>query len=91
MSDQSAAIYKEMTYDSGDIGYGERPGIIVVDFQTGFTDPQYPLGGAALTLAADIAVRLLSPGPELKLGVLTALIGSPFFVYLLISMRKTGQ
>lgn len=48
MSDQSAAIYKEMTYDSGDIGYGERPGIIVVDFQTGFTDPQYPLGGAAL-------------------------------------------
>lgn len=48
MSDQSAAIYKEMTYDSGEIGYGERPGIIVVDFQTGFTDPQYPLGGAAL-------------------------------------------
>ena len=48
MSDQSAAIYMEMTYDSGDIGYGERPGIIVVDFQTGFTDPQYPLGGAAL-------------------------------------------
>ncbi len=48
MSDQSAAIYKEMTYDCGEIGYGERPGIIVVDFQTGFTDPQYPLGGAAL-------------------------------------------
>jgi ABC-type Fe3+-siderophore transport system permease subunit len=36
-------------------------------------------------------VRLLSPGPELKLGVLTALIGSPFFVYLLVSMRKTTQ
>ncbi len=59
---------------------GHRPGALL---------PASALGGAALTLAADIGVRLLSPGPELKLGVLTALIGSPFFVYLLVSMRKT--
>ncbi len=47
------------------------------------------LGGAALTLAADIGVRLLSSGPELKLGVLTALIGAPFFLYLLVRMRRS--
>ena len=45
-------------------------------------------GGAALLLAADIAVRLLSPGPELKLGVLTALVGAPFFLYLIVSTRR---
>ena len=47
------------------------------------------LGGAALTLAADVGVRLLSSGPELKLGVLTAIMGAPFFLYLLVRMRRT--
>lgn len=46
------------------------------------------LGGAILTLAADIAVRLLSPERELKLGVLTALIGAPFFFYLVLAWRR---
>jgi iron complex transport system permease protein len=46
------------------------------------------LGGACLTLAADIAVRLLAHGPELKLGVLTALIGAPFFLLLLLRLRR---
>ena len=61
---------------------GHRPGALL---------PASALGGGALTLAADIGVRLLSPGPELKLGVLTALIGAPFFLYLLVGMRRTGQ
>lgn len=47
------------------------------------------LGGAALLLAADIATRVLTPGPELKLGVVTALIGAPFFLYLLLQLRRT--
>lgn len=36
--------------------------------------------GAALLLAADILVRIVMPGRELKLGVLTAIIGAPFFL-----------
>lgn len=47
------------------------------------------LGGAALLLAADIATRLVTAGPELKLGVVTALIGAPFFLYLLLQLRRT--
>jgi iron complex transport system permease protein len=39
-------------------------------------------------LAADIAVRYVMNGPELKLGVLTALIGAPFFLYLVLQTRK---
>jgi len=45
------------------------------------------LGGALITLAADIAIRLMPPGPELKLGVVTALIGAPFFLHLVLSSR----
>lgn len=41
-------VYAERTYGAHKIGFGERPGIVVVDFQTAFTDPKYPLGGAPL-------------------------------------------
>lgn len=46
------------------------------------------LGGAALTLAADITVRLFTVGPELKLGVVTALLGAPFFLALTSRLRR---
>lgn len=45
------------------------------------------IGGAALILAADIAVRLILPGRDLKLGVLTALIGTPVFLHLIWKSR----
>ena len=46
------------------------------------------LTGAALLLAADIAVRLLPGVVEIKLGVVTALIGVPFFVAMIFSERR---
>jgi iron complex transport system permease protein len=48
------------------------------------------LAGSALLLAADIAVRLAPTGPELKLGVLTAIIGAPFFLALVLRLRREG-
>ncbi len=45
------------------------------------------LGGAAMVLAADIAVRLILPARDLKLGVLMALIGAPFFLHLIFRHR----
>jgi iron complex transport system permease protein len=45
------------------------------------------LGGAVLTAVADIAIRLMPPGPELKLGVVTALLGAPFFLQLIMRPR----
>ena len=41
-------VYSKRSYGRHGIGFGERPGIVVVDYQTAFTDPQYPLGGAPL-------------------------------------------
>jgi iron complex transport system permease protein len=46
------------------------------------------LGGAALVSAADIAVRLIAPDGQLLLGVLTALLGAPFFIWLILRMRR---
>ena len=45
------------------------------------------LGGAAMVLAADIAVRVVAPDQDLKLGVLTAIVGAPFFLHLIWRMR----
>ncbi|MCC5999500.1 MAG: iron ABC transporter permease [Pararhodobacter sp.] len=48
------------------------------------------LGGAAMLLAADIAVRLVLPERDLKLGVLTALVGAPLFLHLIYRARREG-
>ena len=47
------------------------------------------LGGAAMLLAADIAVRIVLPERDLKLGVLTALVGAPLFLHLILKLRGT--
>ncbi len=46
------------------------------------------LAGAIVVCAAGILVRLLPPERELKLGVLTALVGAPFFVWLVWKERQ---
>ena len=44
--------YRDVGYASFDIGGGRRPAVLVVDFQTAFTDPRHPLGGLPLIHAA---------------------------------------
>lgn len=48
------------------------------------------LAGAVLVLAADSVVRILPLVTELRLGIALSLIGAPFFLWLLIRMRR-GQ
>jgi iron complex transport system permease protein len=47
------------------------------------------LGGAALVAAADVGLRLIAPDGQLLLGVVTAMLGAPFFLWLILRMRKT--
>lgn len=51
--------------------------------------PASALGGACTLLAADILVRLIAPEKDLKLGVLTAIVGAPFFLWLVYRTRRT--
>jgi len=46
------------------------------------------LAGACLVLAADSLVRILPFVTELRLGIMLSLIGAPFFLWLLLRMRK---
>jgi len=77
---------------SGVIGF---IGLIVPHLLRGAAkgDPQRLLvlsaaGGAIFLTAADMFVRVIQIGPELKLGVVTALLGAPFFLGLLSRLRR---
>jgi iron complex transport system permease protein len=50
--------------------------------------PLSAISGAAALLAADLLARVLVAPQELPVGVITALLGAPFFFYLL---RKQGE
>ncbi|MDE4175317.1 iron ABC transporter permease [Phaeobacter sp. PT47_59] len=46
------------------------------------------IGGAIMVQLADIAVRLILPERDLKLGVVTAIVGAPLFLHLIYKTRK---
>jgi iron complex transport system permease protein len=47
--------------------------------------------GAILLLVADIVVQVFSDNGEMKLGVITALVGAPFFLFLILKSRNVLQ
>ncbi len=53
-----------------------------------FLVPGSALGGALILTAADFTARTIAAPAELPLGVLTALVGSPFFFWLLRRTRR---
>lgn len=88
----TAASVGAATAVTGAVGF---VGLIVPHLLRPFTGsvpsrllPASALGGAALLLASDIAVRIIAPEKDLKLGVLTALIGAPFFLWLVFRYRR---
>lgn len=57
----------------------QKPGLLL---------PASALGGALLLLLADSLVRVLPMTQELKLGVVTSLMGGPFFLWLILRNRS---
>lgn len=49
--------------------------------------PTSMLGGAVFTIVADDVARMIVPG-ELPVGVLTALVGAPLFVFMLVRGKR---
>lgn len=58
---------------------GHRPGATLVPAT---------LAGAAIILAADIATRVLRLGGDIKLGVFVSVVGAPFFLWLVLRVRR---
>jgi iron complex transport system permease protein len=50
--------------------------------------PASALGGAAFLVVADLLARTLASTGEMPVGIITALVGAPFFIYLLRRTRK---
>ncbi|KKZ13635.1 MAG: hypothetical protein TQ37_03815 [Candidatus Synechococcus spongiarum 15L] len=53
--------------------------------------PVAVLMGVGLVLAADLAVRLVTPPAEPPLGLATSLLGGPFFLWLLLRKESSDQ
>ena len=51
--------------------------------------PASALAGAVFLILCDLAARTIHPPVEIRLGVITALIGGPLFIALL--MRRYGE
>jgi iron complex transport system permease protein len=70
-------------------------GLIVPHVVRTFTGPDHKalipasaLFGGILLIWADIIARSAIPGSEMPVGIITALLGAPFFMYLVWSRRK---
>ncbi|MFW9987918.1 MAG: FecCD family ABC transporter permease [Candidatus Odinarchaeota archaeon] len=49
------------------------------------------LGGSLLLIWSDLVARTIFSPLELPVGILTSLLGGPFFVYLIIKKKKSGE
>jgi iron complex transport system permease protein len=71
-------------------------GLIVPHIVRQFTGPDYrqvipgaALSGAILLTVADLICRTVIAPAELPVGIITALIGAPFFIWLILKEKKT--
>lgn len=90
----TAAVVGASTAVAGAIGF---VGLVVPHLLRPFVGAQpgrllwaSAFGGASMLLAADIAVRVILPARDLKLGVVTALVGAPLFLHLIYRTRRDG-
>jgi iron complex transport system permease protein len=56
-----------------------------------FLLPASALMGGALLVLADLAARCVVAPAELPIGILTALLGAPFFLWLLLRAKTAWQ
>lgn len=52
--------------------------------------PASAISGALFLLLCDTLGRIIAPPLEIRVGIMTALIGAPYFLYLIRRMRKQG-
>lgn len=87
----SAAIVGFAVYAAGMIGFVGLvvPHVVRMLFGTDHKKllPISALVGAIFLVWADVACRVILPGQELPIGILTSMIGAPCFIYLMIRKR----
>jgi len=56
----------------------------------GFLLPGSALLGALLMVVVDLAARLVVPPAELPIGIITAVVGAPLFLWILLRQQRQG-
>ena len=68
--------FKAASYGEREIGYGERPAVLVVDFQKGFCDPRFQTGRSPRVHAArDRTVELVKAAQRCNIPVVACTAG----------------
>ena len=68
--------FADATYGALEVGYGERPAVLVVDFQKGFTDPRFRMGKSPRIHAArDRTADLLDVARRCNIPVASCYVG----------------
>ena len=71
-------IYSDRSYGEDKVGFGERLGILVVDFQKAFTDGRFPMGGSdRIDKAVENTARLLSVARGKNIPVASCFVAYP--------------
>ncbi len=69
-------IYEKRGYASRQLGFGKKPAVVVVDFQRGFIDPDFPMGGAPMVdKAVENTVPLMEAAKRAGLPVIACVNG----------------
>ena len=68
-------VYAARGYGTRPQGFGDKPGLVVVDFQRGFTDPQFPMGSAPMVQTAlGNTVRLMRAAKQAGVPIIACVI-----------------
>ena len=68
--------FQSATYGAREVGYGERPAVLVVDYQRGFTDPAFTMGKSdRIHAARDRTVGLLEAARKANIPVASCTVG----------------
>jgi maleamate amidohydrolase len=76
MSSQHLNAYQKAGYGQGNVKIGEKPAILIVDFQKAFTSKESPIGGSSLiTSAVNKTKDLISLAREVQLPIIHTVVG----------------
>ena len=69
-------IYARRGYGALPVGFGAKPAVVVIDFQRGFTDPAFPMGGSAMVDAAvESSVGVIAAARSAGVPVIACVMG----------------
>ncbi len=68
-------IYEQRGYGHKPVGFGEKPGLAVVDFKTGFTNPAFPMGVAPMVERAVLnTARLIRTAKAAQVPIIACVV-----------------